>query len=326
MSSRAQTISRSTSASSIIAGQYGFRIQGSDCTIQRCVIRESFATNKVQEIVDSVGIQVKEVLDTAILGIKILDNEIYNCGDDIGLTSLKKPGGGPVEVVIEGNDLYLEESRYIGRRPRHQYDVGRERHRHQGGLAQTRVDHHSEQPHVGLPAQGRPRIARRDLRREQVLSERRRRRQHHGRRALGHEGRELASRQASRLESLDTPRDIVFRNNQFYEIRDRAALDEGAITKPITSDIKFIRNYFARSDFLADAGPIDPPGYRGIGPCYEGNILVEIDQIQRPGTGTDTLPDILGGNTVATAPDGFESYQRKRWTGPEFAKGAIPRC
>lgn len=318
-------------------GQYGFRIRGSDCTIQRCVIREAFAMNQ-QEVVDSVGIQVKQLPDTEVVRVKILDNEIYNCGDDVQITGVPEPGSA-VEVLIEGNDLYLEKSRYI-----------------KEGDLDTNTTWYENAIDIKV---GSPRPESTIVRNNRMWGFRRRpekgslgeifvvnrlcRNAVIERNIMGDAPWGMKDENwpadvenwPAEVEDLNTPRSIVFRNNQFYEIRDRAILDDGAITKPITSDIRFIRNYFARSDFLADIGPVDPPGYRGVGPKkgpkYIRNILVEVDEIQRqkdpPGPPpTATLPFDPTLNDFATAPDGFESYQRKRWTGPEFAKGAIPRC
>lgn len=117
-------------------------------------------------------------------------------------------------------------------------------------------------------------------------------------------------------------RNIEFRNNQFYDIRAYAAGDAGAITKPITAGITFVHNYFARSDYLADVSDSD---YRIPHPRYEKNVLVEVDSIQDGATAFALEYDSTL-NKVDTAPNGYETYERKRWTGREFAKGAIPRC
>lgn len=60
----------------------------------------------------TVGIQVGNIR-ADVLGIKILDNEIYNVGDGIQLTDGPE-ATRPVEVLIDGNDIYLEPSRYVG--------------------------------------------------------------------------------------------------------------------------------------------------------------------------------------------------------------------
>jgi hypothetical protein len=122
-------------------------------------------------------------------------------------------------------------------------------------------------------------------------------------------------------------RDVVFRNNQFYEIRDRASSDRGAITRPITAGMLFERNWFARSDFLADS---TPPSYKG-NPVYRNNLRV-VTQLQRPGLDANgnpgsnavQVPYFEPPNTRAIAMRGFDTYERKRWTGSEFVDGAIP--
>ena len=90
------------------------RIRGSsDCTIQRCVVRDTIQPyNAEGEPVDSTGIQI-DSLGVEVLAIKILDNEIYNVGDGIQTTPRDPDPAQRLEVVIEGNDIYLEQSRYI---------------------------------------------------------------------------------------------------------------------------------------------------------------------------------------------------------------------
>ena len=121
---------------------------------------------------------------------------------------------------------------------------------------------------------------------------------------------------------------MVFRKNQFYEIRDRASGDKGAITRPITAGIVFDGNWFARSDFLADS---TPPSYFGD-PMYKNNTRVAVSEIQRPHLNSDGVPE---DNAVAVPYDeppnrraiarlGYDTYERKRWTGPERVSGAIP--
>jgi hypothetical protein len=79
-------------------------------------------------------------------------------------------------------------------------------------------------------------------------------------------------------------------------------------------------NYFARSDYLADQ---TPPAYRGP-PRYEDNTLAEVSAVQRPESQEPPLPYEEGLNHTVTAPQGYDTYERKRWTGTEFALGAIP--
>jgi len=102
----------------------------------------------------------------------------------------------------------------------------------------------------------------------------------------------------------------------------------GSYCQPVTSGIVFTGNYFARSTFLADVTP--PSGYEGTEPRYTGNTLIGVRCIQRQGAGQqcmdpDTFHYDLALNTrIAIALHGYETYERKRWTGPEFAEGAKP--
>jgi hypothetical protein len=299
---------------------YGVRIRhATNCIIQRCVIRDS-----IKEVGDSTGIQVGNI-DADVLGIRILDNEVYNVGDSIQLTDGPTPTR-LVEVLIEGNDLYLEPSRYIG-------DTN------------TTLDENAIDIKAASSKWG-PTIIRNNR-----MWGFRRNAKPTGRTSLGEilvVQRFCANALVERnimgeapwgmkdenwpTGNVNTPRNVVFRNNWFYDIRGYAESDRGAITKPITAGIAFINNYFVRSDCLADIGPPNPPGYRGSGPIYTGNTLVEVDAIQRQVDPTTPLlydpaplPYKTALNRVAIAPHGYETYERKRWTGPEFAMGAVPR-
>jgi hypothetical protein len=120
---------------------------------------------------------------------------------------------------------------------------------------------------------------------------------------------------------LDRPRNVIFRNNQFYKIRDYAPGDVGAVTRPITSGMTFIGNYFARCAHLADP---NPSAYRGSDPIYTDNVLIEVTAIQRPGEGARLVLLPENRNVVMTAPYGYEDYERKRWTRRELVPGAKP--
>jgi hypothetical protein len=301
---------------------YSFRIRhATNCTIQRCVIREAINGNENEGVGDSSGIQVGNI-DANVLGIKILDNEIYNVGDGIQLTDGPTPRR-PVEVLIEGNDLYLEPSRYLGDTnttwDENAIDIKAGSDRSESTIIRNNRMWGFRR-NAGPTALGEILVLQRYCR--NVVVERN---------IMGDAPRGMKDENwpTGLGLAVDTPRNVVFRNNQFYEIRDYAESDRGAITKPITAGISFVHNYFARSDYLADIGP---PNYRGSGPTYTGNTLVEVDAIQRQEDPTAPLPYDPAPlpydpalNRVATAPHSYETYQRKRWTGPEFAMGAVPR-
>ena len=95
-------------------GMYAIRIRdANDCTIQRCVIRDSRpAPDGEGGFHDTVGIYVGNTRYPAS-GIQILDNEIYNVGDGIQTNDYVDAPFTDVAVTIDGNDLYLQPSRYI---------------------------------------------------------------------------------------------------------------------------------------------------------------------------------------------------------------------
>jgi len=92
---------------------YMIRIrEATDCTIQRCVIR-NFILNPKKLSSDSFGVAIGNIPQD-VIGIRILDCEIYNVGDCIQITDAKKTTPWkPVEVVIEGCDLYMTEAYHI---------------------------------------------------------------------------------------------------------------------------------------------------------------------------------------------------------------------
>ena len=116
----------------------------------------------------------------------------------------------------------------------------------------------------------------------------------------------------------EATRTISFTGNQIYDIHDFADDDAGAVFKPIT-DIAWDNNYIARVDFLFD---VPPSIYHD--PTFTGNILIDVETIQRPEDQDPPVPYDPALNTVTTAPHGYVQYQRKRWTGTELASGAIP--
>jgi hypothetical protein len=284
------------------------------CTIQRCVIRETL--NGAAEIGrgDQQGIYVGNV-DAEIRGIRILDNEIYDNGDGIQVKHYKHDPDRTVEVRIEGNDIYLTPALYLD------------------GGATTWAENA-----IDLKAgSSRPRSTRIDnnrlwgFRRNAVPTAR---------------GELLVIQWSSRNVVVtrnifsDAPRamkdevwktafepdenrrrDIVFTGNQFHGIRDFDAEDLGFILKPITAGLSFTENHFARSDFLADKTPTN---YR-VAPTFMSNTLIDIGEIQRPrDPGGSRFPYKPGLNVSGAAPHGYELYQRQRWTGPTWQRGARP--
>jgi hypothetical protein len=295
---------------------YSLRIRhASHCTIQRCVIREAINNSNNHGPGDSSGIQVGNI-DADVLGVKILDNEIYNVGDCIQLTDSRDSPTRPVEVVIDGNDLYLEPSRYIDD-TNTTWDENAIDLKAGSDTPESTVISNNRmwgfRRNAHPTAEGEVLVLQRFCRNVLVEDN-----------IIGDAPRGMVDRNwlTTSGNLPGTSRNVVFRRNQFYEIRDYAAADAGAITQPVTGEIAFIDNHFARSDCVAGS---TPPNYEGEDPIYEGNVLVDVTCLQRLTMPPNpTLPYDPALNAVGTAPHGYDTYERKRWTGPELATGAIP--
>jgi len=94
---------------------YMMRIRhATNCTVQRCVIRNFILPDPTPDKPtpgDSTGIAIGNSPQD-VTGIRILDCEVYNVGDCIQLTDGPTPWK-PVEVVIEGCDLYMTTDYHI---------------------------------------------------------------------------------------------------------------------------------------------------------------------------------------------------------------------
>ena len=229
-------------------------------------------------------------------------------------------------MLIEGNDIYLEPDRYIGAT---NTPTGRERHRPEGGVAQTVFDGHHEQSPLGLPAQREAATAGRDAKKPTAL------------------GEALVVQRFCRNAVVrgnifaDSPRAMKDENwkqskgfpsippapgmccsvaNQFCDIRDRATGRRGAIIKPITARLAFYGNHFARSRLSRGHHPAELPAARD--PVFEGNTLVGVDSRQRPRnkpSGED-LPFDTALNASAAATQRIRPVRTRAWTGPEWGE------
>ena len=291
----------------------GLRIRSAtDSTIQQCVIRHSVNGLDSVRRGDTSGIQI-EVLDTDVRGIQILDNEIYNVGDGIQVTDNKHSPWATVEVLIEGNDIYLESSRYIGD-SNMTWDENAVDLKAGSEAPESTVIRNNRmwgyRCNAVPTARGEilvfQRYCRNILVENNIMGE-----------AVW--GLQELNWFATPPGGPGTPRNIAFHNNQFYEIRDYAVSDKGAIARTATSGIQFDGNHFARSNFLADAAP---PGYQP--PVFANNVLSEIDAIQRDEAASPLIP--AGGSNIIieSARYGYDTYERRRWTGPEFTIAARP--
>jgi hypothetical protein len=295
------------------ARMHGLRIRSAThSTIQQCVIRHSVNGLDSVRRGDTSGIQV-DVINTEVVGICILDNEIYNVGDGIQLTDNPETPWAPVEVVIEGNDIYLEPSRHIGDSnmtwDENAIDIKAGSARSESTVIRNnRMWGHRR--NAASTALGEILVLQRECRNVLVVNN-----------IMGEAVWGMKDLNWIHPPppdgTVNTPRHIVFRENQFYEIRDYAVPDKGAITRPVTADILFDGNHFARSNFLADQVPPS-------GATYTNNVLCEIDAIQRD-KATTTLLQPAGNNIIIDSSEhGYDTYERRRWTGPEFTIAARP--
>jgi hypothetical protein len=300
----------------------GCRVRNvSHCTIQRCVIRESIQATEG----DTVGIQVRQHTAAEMLGIKILDNEIYNVGDGIQLTAHKDDPLRPVEVLMEGNDIYLEPSRYLGdsemTRDENAIDLKVGSDRPESTIVRKNRMWGFRR-RKGSGAQGELLVVQKFCRNLVVEGN-----------IMGDAPRGMKDENWPRgkddpKKEPDTSRCVVVRNNQFHDIRDLVVNDDGAITRPITAGVRFEGNWFARSDYIADA---TPPAYKGL-PVYADNIRIGATQVQRPHLDDDGNPEPNDPAVPYSEPPnrhvfprwGYDTYERRRWTGPELVRGAIP--
>jgi hypothetical protein len=88
------------------------RLAGNHCTVQNCVIRRAWAPTH-----DAVAVSIR-VDGVPNVGNRVLDNEIYDCVDGVGVT-WDQHGTDPYlecrDLVVEGNDIYLTEVRHVHR-------------------------------------------------------------------------------------------------------------------------------------------------------------------------------------------------------------------
>jgi Right handed beta helix region len=295
--------------------KYGLRVRGaSRSTVQQCVIRHSVNGLDSVRGGDTSGIQIG-AFDESVVGLRILDNEIYNVGDGIQLTDNKQAPWTPVEVLVEGNDIYLEPSRYIGD-SNMTWDEN---------AIDIKAAADPDKPIIirnnrmwghrcnAVPtARGESLVIQRYCRNVVVENN-----------IMGEAV--WGVRDFNWIDTpvggdAHTPRNVVFRNNEFYEIRDYAVGDRGAIARPVTAGILFDGNYFARSNFLVDWTP--QSGY--LPPTFTNNVLCEMDAVQRGEAASPLIPT-AGSNIVIDSTDsGYDTYERRRWTGPEFTIAARP--
>lgn len=302
-------------------GRYSLRIrEATDVSVQRCVIRNSIPLIVNDKVPDTTGVYVGGVR-RHVRGIDILDNEIYNIGDGIQISdSNTEIMDWHYSVCIEGNDIYLDPSRYIEDMPLRVGENAIDVKQGSPEPASTVIRGNRLWGYRVQPGSARGELL--------VI-------QHASRNVLVEDnifgdapyGMKDESWPKLAGEPKTNPRYVLFRRNQFHDISDQTSTF-GAVTKPVTSCIAFEQNNFARCGYLVDRTP--DGGFLGIGPVYRGNTLSEIGLTQRPpgpGHSPDPSPafELPPDNVhIDPPPRSYAQYTRRRWTGPESAIGAIP--
>ncbi|MFC7531917.1 hypothetical protein [Actinoplanes sp. GCM10030250] len=89
---------------------HGIQLVGNHCTVQNCVIRRASPNDSVAVLIRVDGVPN--------VGNRVLDNEICDCVDGVGVT-WDDGGANPyqecLDLVVEGNDIYLTEGHYVHR-------------------------------------------------------------------------------------------------------------------------------------------------------------------------------------------------------------------
>jgi hypothetical protein len=119
-----------------------------------------------------------------------------------------------------------------------------------------------------------------------------------------------------------TPAGFEHRQSRGPLYRERGSLPTWPSSHLQIRSATYRHNYIARCDFLCD---VSPSAY--YAPKFTGNVLSGVGDIQRPQIETPQtahLPYDSLFNIELPTPVEYESYERRRWTGPELAVGAMP--
>lgn len=303
---------------------YSVRLQNSvRFTFQRCMIRNT----QVQLDTDSLGIQCKPVSSSGVEEFLFVDSQIYNCGDCIQLTDGGADGTAanrwPVTGTIIGCDLYNDRYDPITNTSNDENGIDIKA----GcdvtyGIVITGNRLWGFRRNSGtLSSEGEAIVIQRYARGIDIydndISD--------CPRAFKDENWKASGVGAGGgAQDMDESRNIRIRNNRISDIRDRATGDAGAVFKPICNGVDYTDNVISRCDYVFD---VNPSVYRGSGPGITGNLLTQIEDVQRPGSNPSfpTLPyDPDENSTTQGTPRRYDSYERKIWLGTEFASTAPP--
>ncbi len=288
--------------------QYGFRVRlATDVTFQRCLIVDPAVA--LGAGVEAIGIAVGNIVGD-VTGIRILDTEIRNYSDSIQTNDSATTPWDMVEVLIDGCDLYITPVLYRA-----------------GGLsvAENGIDLKAGSDTAYSTVIRNTRIW--GFRRNDVPTD-------PGAAVTIHryarnilvEDCLIGDGPAGIFETiwpagedLDAPRNITLRRNQYFDIRNLSGVDTGAVHRPVSNwDVQ--NEVYARCDYVLDVSP-NGGAYRAGGPTFTNNLRIRT-ATQVPGVSAH--PYVEANNAALAIWSGaFDSYERKRLSGPEVALGAV---
>lgn len=303
---------------------YGLRLlQVSDIWVQNSVFRTNLKTG------ESLGIQSFPNGGAPMQRLYALDNEIYDHGDGIGASQYLNGAGNwddesiEVQWHIEGNDIYLTEARQLPdgtADAENALDFKTGSDTYQGIIRGNRVSGFRRN---NSSATGDAfvfhRAARNYLVEENII----------GDCPIGIvESKYVTS--ALPPEGQNRPRHLVVRRNEFCDIKHFSGADKGAAVQPI-GNLVFEDNWVARCDYALYTQPTE--GFYAGGPSVRRTIRIDSGSRHPESTGDNVYNEALNMRGLIAQPTARERragpelyalYQRKRWTGPEWAVGARP--
>ncbi len=289
---------------------YGVRLFSSNNCVQRCLIRGTARSPD-----DAPAVQLFSNNTENLTGIKLLDNELCDYGDQIAFSD----SGIEVfydDILIEGNDGYSSGARY-----------------NPGGLSHVLencvdIKIGSSRPEGVVFRSNRWWGTRRTLRNGIATSDGTGFVIHRYARNILVEGDifdDMPNGIWTNAYAGDTgipsstPRNVRVRNCAFSRVRNISGVDNGACSRSNGTDI-FENCYFSRSDYVAFANTTYIPGP----PSFAGCVRGEETGVFHPSSVGAANPYVAAQNRVIPATTRYRPYQRKRWSGPEIALSAIP--
>lgn len=277
-----------------VARHYGIRLRsGNDNVVQRCVVRGYI------NAAGDLGINV--VPDNGAMSrTKIIDNEVYDCGDSFQVSQNALDETVATDGLVEGNDFYF---------------TAAYRNADGTGDMENAMDFKAGNALV-------PWIVRRNRcwgSRTNLVSAT-------GDLIVVH----VAAQNIQFLENIfgDAPcafievvtgagaRNLVIARNLFHDIQRYYPEEHAGAALRLVNNAAVYHNVFARCGSVLYV----PGALEQGGPLLKKNMRVETDA-NHADTASSTYLDSL--NHRATV-DSFAGYQRKRWTGIEVAEGALP--